>query len=306
MKTLVLSMISIAATVAAMTACTSESDEIDNVVEAPVEIKLNAGINSISVKSDGVQKPDTHDFDANIIASTETGKYGATSTWTGTDPGKINVKNNVVTFTTTQAYPSDGSAIFMKAYAPFEGTYSNDKVEFTIDGNKDIMVSTEISGSKTDNENKKLTFEHKLAQLNFKLIASSEAAQKAWGKINGIKVKAITNLDLTLSTGALAARASATEAEVSTIGFNEITALPVSPTPVEAGGYVMVLPRTTAYTVIIDSEKGPANKEIVLTNPTTTVASTAYDITLTFNSTEVEVTSEVGAWTPGTGNGSVD
>ena len=50
MKTLVLSMISIAATVAAMTACTSEGDPIDNIDNGqPVEIKLNAGV--ITTKS---------------------------------------------------------------------------------------------------------------------------------------------------------------------------------------------------------------------------------------------------------------
>ena len=43
MKTLVLSMISIAATIAAMTACTSESDPVDE-VEAQVPINLNAGV----------------------------------------------------------------------------------------------------------------------------------------------------------------------------------------------------------------------------------------------------------------------
>ena len=45
MKTLVLSMISIAATIAAMTACTSEGDPIDNIDNGqPVEIQLNAGV----------------------------------------------------------------------------------------------------------------------------------------------------------------------------------------------------------------------------------------------------------------------
>ena len=48
MKTLVLSMISIAATVAAMTACTSESDGIDDLTkDAPVEIKMSAGVLNI-------------------------------------------------------------------------------------------------------------------------------------------------------------------------------------------------------------------------------------------------------------------
>ena len=42
MKTLVLSMISIAATIAAMTACTSESDPI-NEIDAEVNVPINFG-----------------------------------------------------------------------------------------------------------------------------------------------------------------------------------------------------------------------------------------------------------------------
>ena len=54
MKTLVLSMISIAATVAAMTACTSESDPINDITnpkDAKVEIKLNAGVLGVETKA---------------------------------------------------------------------------------------------------------------------------------------------------------------------------------------------------------------------------------------------------------------
>ena len=306
MKTLVLSMISIAATLAAMTACTSEGDPIDEgTKDTPVEIKLNAGINNITVKSTGIQTNDNHDFDANVIASSTEGVF-TSSIWDGTDPGKITVKSGAVAFATTQAYPSDGGEVHMKAYAPFEGNFTSDKVTFTIDGNKDVMISQEIKGSKKDNTGKKLTFAHLLAQLNFTVAAQNEAAQKAWGEIKGIKVQAIANLDLVLSTGVLTATSEATEADIPTIGFNKISELPLTTGTPSDAGYVMVLPRTTAYKVIIESEHGPSDKTIILTTPQTTVASTAYNVLLTFTATDIDVTAEVGVWNTESGSGTVD
>lgn len=303
MKTVVLSMISIAATIAAMTACTSESDPVDQ-IEAKVPIELNAGINNIAVKSNGVQTPELNDFDANIIASSTTKVY-TSSIWTGTDPGKITVKSNDVTFSETQAYPPNGDEIFMKAYAPFNGIFNAGKVTFKIDGDQDIMISKEIKGSKTDKTSKILEFSHLLTQLNFTVAAQNEAAQRAWGKITAVKVKAITELDLTLSDGVLIGANLATEENIATIGFTEITSLPLIETPSKAG-YVMVLPKVTAYEVIISSENGPQDRSITLTAPITTFASTAYNVLLTFTATDVEVSAKVGVWETGTGSGTVD
>ena len=53
MKALVFNMLTIAATFAAMTACTSESDPVDeiNPKDAKVEIKLNAGVVDVQTKA---------------------------------------------------------------------------------------------------------------------------------------------------------------------------------------------------------------------------------------------------------------
>lgn len=304
MKTLVLSMISIAATVAAMTACTSESDGIDDLTkDAPVEIKLNAGINNISVKS--VQTPTENNFTANIIAATTSGAY-TSSIWTGTDPGKITVVNNEINFGTTQAYPSNGNIIYMKAYAPFKQMDESGKVTFDITGDEDIMISEEVSGSKTDNSSKTLKFSHLLTQLKFNLVASSAAAKTAWGKITGIQVKAIKKLELTPSTNnGLNAATGEVASGISTINFTEAELSTDAANPTD-GGYVMVLPKTEKYEVIIFSDNiSDEGTTITLTSPSTTEASTSYNITLTFNASNVDVAAEVGIWKDGTGSGVV-
>lgn len=69
MKTLVLSMISIAATVAAMTACTSESDPINDITnpkDAKVEIKLNAGVVNVETKTGPTNESEATKFGENI------------------------------------------------------------------------------------------------------------------------------------------------------------------------------------------------------------------------------------------------
>lgn len=306
MKTLVLSMISIAATVAAMTACTSESDEIDNVIDAPVEIKLNAGINTITTKADGIQNKDIHDFDANIIASSATGTY-TSSLWTEAEAGKIQVKNNTVSFSKKQSYPSNGNTIYMRAYAPAAGNLTSGVVKFVIDGNKDIMISKEISGNKTNATSKTLEFSHLLSQLNFTVKAENEEAQTAWGKITGIKVLAIENLELTLSSGDLVAKSEAAQ-KLSTASFTEIAQLPTAE-PAASAGYVMVQPQNDAYQVVVLSENGPTEgRTITLSAPTKTEPSTAYNILLTFSATEITASATVGEWTTSdtVGSGSVD
>ena len=162
MKTLVLSMISIAATVAAMTACTSESDEIDE-IEAKVPIELNAGVLEITSKA-VVNQGDQ--FDAQVMAS-ETSKTYTTPFWTEAGAGNISVASDgKVTFDPIQYYPTNGNTIYMIGYSP-RATTSNGKVAYTIQGDNDIMVSNEISGSRTskDPTGKELSFTHLLTQF---------------------------------------------------------------------------------------------------------------------------------------------
>lgn len=304
MKTLVLSMISIAATVAAMTACTSESDEIDE-IEAKVPIELNAGVLEITSKA-VVNQGDQ--FDAQVMAS-ETSKTYTTPFWTEAGAGNISVASDgKVTFDPIQYYPTNGNTIYMIGYSP-RATTSNGKVAYTIQGDNDIMVSNEISGSRTskDPTGKELSFTHLLTQLQIKVVAANADAIAAWGGIKSIEVvDASTSVELDLGTGKLIEAGSPTVGNVPVdYTFTPALVLPnltATPTPEQAksAGSVMVLPRDTKYQLLIKTEN---NQTGITIDPSVvkTEASKAYEITLTFKSANVDVTASAGKWESVTG-----
>lgn len=304
MKTLVLSMISIAATVAAMTACTSEGDPIDETTkDQKVAIELNAGVMEISSKA-AVDQGDA--FDAQVIASATTGVY-TTPLWTGAKAGEISVgTDGKVVFNQIQYYPANGSTIYMKGYSP-KATAANGIVNYTIDGTKDIMVTSEINASRTDKTAKKLEFSHLLTQLQIKVIAADEEAAKAWGAITAIEViDAETSLDLTLANGNLAVATTNPVKKNVPVEYNFATALPlpnktatVPETAVPAGN-VMILPSSTNYKLLIKTENNTAGFTAG-TSVDLTEASKAYEITLTFNASKIDVTATAGKWEVVTG-----
>lgn len=302
MKTVVLSMISIAATIAAMTACTSESDPVDQ-IEAKVPIELNAGVIEVSSKA-VVNKGDA--FEAQVIASATQGDY-TTSSWNGDIAVNSNGK---VTFAPIQYYPTDGSTMYMTGYSP-RAIATNGIVAYTIEGNNDIMVSQEESGSKTDKTDKALAFEHLLTQLQIKVIAADAAAITAWGTITSIEVvNASTSVELNLGTKKLAAAAVPAVKNVRV--DKDLTTNPVTlpnlanSEQAASAGSVMVLPSDTKYQLLIKTEK---NTTGITVDPTvtTTVASTAYEITLTFKTANVDAIASAGEWkTVSGGTGTVE
>ena len=135
MKKFILSILAIAA----MTSCTKTSeDDVDP--NAPVEIKLGGSITALSKAA-----VTDNTFTAQVASSETTGNY-ATPLWSGTNAGKITVSDGSVTFTQTEYYPNDGGTVYMKGFAP-QAAINTGQVAYTISGEEDIMVTSEISGS---------------------------------------------------------------------------------------------------------------------------------------------------------------
>jgi len=119
MKTLVLSMISIAATIAAMTACTSEGDPIDNIDNGqPVEIKASAGIGEIITKTAGVitDGKEVDDIEFIITEGEDAPADWSTATLNMTDATIAADKS--LTFKTSQYYNSKASIKFPNWISP--------------------------------------------------------------------------------------------------------------------------------------------------------------------------------------------
>lgn len=330
MKTLVLSMISIAATLAAMTACTSEGDPIDEgTKDTPVEIKMSAGVLNIVTKSDGPINGLTSAItDVTFLSQESTTGQGATIDWTGVTSNTHEASiatTGVITFTeaTKPYYSSDvNTYTYLIGYHPNSGTFSNvdGSVTFNITGKQDIMYAPVVNGNKETNkaakdEDKLLQpkFKHLLAQLKIEVIGDAAAAT-AWGEIKSISLKeAKTELKLNVKTGALSEGAAAAQS-IKLIRENE-TPMTIHTTATPAG-YSMVLPRTAQYSLVIVTDK-VTSREVAINIPADntaparaaneTRAGEAYTITLTFKASEISATATVDNWTDVTGGtGTVD
>lgn len=286
---------------AAMVSCTNEIETLDQPKvneNEPVEIKMNAGIGDITTKAPIQQ---SMKFDALVVASATTNNY-ETALWTG-DNGNISVNNGTVTFDPVQFYPGDGSTIHMKGVYP-RGTIKTGVINQTITGDEDIMITSEISASKTDKDSKTLDFKHLLTQLQIKVKATDNEAIASWGTITSIKIKDVaTSLDLKLNDGTISENATPNKTDLEIKGFTTAQELT---TAAASAGYIMVLPNTTAYVleIVTSLKTTPTNVTI---SPETTEASKAHEITLTFNAAQIDATATVGEWTiVAGGSGSVD
>lgn len=284
MKKFILSILAIAA----MTSCTKTSeDDVDP--NAPVEIKLGGSITALS-KAAVIDNT----FTAQVASSETTGNY-TTSLWSGTDAGKINVNNGSVTFIQTEYYPNDGGTVYMKGFAP-QATINAGQVAYTISGKEDIMVTSEISGSRTDNTGKELTFNHLLTQLKFKLVAEDADAITYWGSITSITVKDVEkDLVLNLNTGELTAATTPNKGDLEV--SEDFASKALTTTAVE-NGYIMVLPSTTAYVLNIKTTENTGGVDVTI-SPVVTVKGTAHEITLTFKRSEIASSAKTTPWTTG-------
>lgn len=331
MKTLVLSMISIAATLAAMTACTSEGDPIDEgTKDTPVEIKMSAGVLNIVTKSDGPINGLTSAItDVAFLSQENTEGQGESIVWTGITPttheASIAATTGTIDFTTKPYYSSDATKYtYLIGYHPKTGsTFSSEdgSITFNITGKQDIMYASVVNGNKETNKAteaaKRLLqpeFKHLLAQLKIE-VKGDAAAAAAWGAISSISVKeAKTDLKLDAKTGALGEGATAPQ-NIKLIRDND-TPIDI-PESATSAGYSMVLPRTAQYSLVIVTDK-VSSREVAINIPADnatsparaeneTRAGEAYNITLTFRASEISATAKVDEWTDvANGSGTVD
>lgn len=324
MKTLVLSMISIAATVAAMTACTSESDPIDEIVnpkDAKVEIKLNAGISSVSSKA--AINSDTEGNPTNDIPNVFFYKQeveGTTPDWT-TAPlvstinasikqsGEINFGEN------TQYYPVNGYHVHFIGYYTGQSTAAtvgeNNSIPITITGAEDVLYgSTFDAGTRSSiTENKSITFVHKLTQIKFTLQKDAKVTDGV--TITSMKIIKASGNDLkntfnmSLSDGKLSNWAGSISNGVTLTGL-PINALEESASSPTAG--VMLEPEITSVTVEVSSTSFPEGKLTATIEGVSSgkfSAGTAYTIALTVKGQSVSGNASIEQWTEETGSGNL-
>lgn len=271
---------------AALSGCSSEEEKV-GLNDRPVEIKLSAGISGLQTKAP-VNTGDN--ITASFVASATTGDY-TTNAWNATATFIASTTASTsFSFNTPKYYPVDGSSVYIKGYFP-AGTISGKTVTFTgTDGSNDVMITPQVSGSKTTVTPLAFTFNHLLTQLQFKLVAST--GYDVTKTVTKIVVKSQqTPATLTLNDGTL------------TYNTNDVTlsgAFAISLAGTAVGVYPMVKSGVPVVLSVTTSD-GVTYPDATIS--LTTVTGDAHLITLTFTPKEITATAIVTQWiTGGTGS----
>ena len=213
MKTLLLSMISIAATFAAMTACTIESDPINEINpqdgKTPIEFRSSIiGVQTKAISSDGTK----FDANTNIALTMYKGENAPTGEALG-NPAKESIEFTVGADQLSLAEKATPKTMFWErnikhyfyAYYPIVESNTNytltpavDKtsaekitVKVPLDGNTtDLLmgkITTGLTYSGATVENANISFSHKLSKINF--VFKKDPSFQGQGALTDIKVK---------------------------------------------------------------------------------------------------------------------
>lgn len=323
MKTLVLSMISIAATVAAMTACTSESDPIDdlNPKDAKVEIKMTAGVGAITTKAAATTA--FNNTSITLLRQDVNNTGGVTDWGASAILHTYSLTGENITLDNGQKYFNNDvnlKSIFVGYSNVAKATNNNNgKISYTITGQEDLLCTQELNvGTKTAQvENPELNFKHLLSQVEIKVVGTTKA-NDVFGQINTISLIMPTAVTADLKTATATATSNAAN---ESIEIFDNTTNPKSISDLAALsdlGSVFVLPGygqtgSELKIEIATTPKAGESKdiEVSIDNITTTIgnnpvlglqAGYKHVITLTFND-NITITSSIESIGEG-GNGS--
>jgi len=302
MKTLVLSMISIAATIAAMTACTSESDPINDITnpkDAKVEINVTANVLKAEVQSKAA-------VTGNVLTGVQILRKNAkpadlASTNWGTTPIVVDIENSTSNiFEKNQQYyePSGENAYFIGFYPA--GTVSNTGiVTFTdMTGKQDLLLSNELDagarGSVTNSP--ALTFSHKLALIKFTFKQGTGYPNN--DNVTGLTVKGVElPASMKLSDGTITYTTDKAATGITAFSSKNY-AINAAGTAINDEDALMIEPEKD-ITLEITTEKGTFTVSSVKINNSDSekiAAGKQYNISITFNGTAANATATITPW----------
>lgn len=256
---------------------------------SPVEIKLSPGIYGIETKAP-VNSGDS--ITASFVASVTNNDY-TVNAWTATARFKaLQATSAALSFSPQQYYPINNSAIYIKGFYP-AGTQSGKTVTFNgTPGTDDVMITSQLSGTRANTTPLAFVFNHLLTQLQF-IFAAGSGFDPTGKTITGVTVKTQqipTSLDL--NTG----NVGYTAGNISISGSYAI-----SQAGTLAADHPMMKPGE-AVILSVTSSDGFTYPDITIPS-LTTEAGKAHAITLTLTRKEITATVSVTDWvTGGTGS----
>ena len=319
MKKIIISML----TMAAMVACSSESDPIDNIDpkgDAKVEVKLNAGINYVETKAPIVT---ANGFLSSDLANVFFFKSEGTPDWstvTSAISGTIKKTDGEISFTQAQFYPTNGSNLsIIGLYLGASATSpvpSSGIITATIDGTQDIIYTpTAVTGSRVTPAATNLVFNHLLTQISFKIRKDNAVTEDIAltgvkiTKVNEIDINKTVTIDLTKSSDYLSFSGSSTE------GFT-VTGYPTAnltddAIPTTVTDAIMLESEISSIRVELASDAFPSKKLTAKINglPETNnmfEKGKAYTITLTVKDKAFSGNATITDWDPKTGSADID
>lgn len=314
MKTVVLSMISIAATIAAMTACTSESDPVDeiNPKDAKVEIKLGAGVTGVETKAITTDEGLLSFSNATVPLFRLDGTLDPD--WSSAEASaNATINDNAVTLDNSQLYyPENDNAYFIGYYSELTPTTVKNVISFSgVDGTKDIICTdqTDAGSRATPATAPELIFKHMLSKVEIK-VAGTPASAIAFGKITKVELLEIPgSLDLTLNkVSTIAANANPNVQNISLFEGEQkiledattIGAIPM----IFNGGDKPYGSSNNALKIKITTEKGVFPIEVKTIN-NGLANGKKHTITLTFKD-QITISSKINPWENDGESGSED
>lgn len=270
-----------------------------------VPIRLGSGVAMVSKTpvNNGTE------FTAGIAGweNTSTETYAAAPLWNTTIQTTANATTaQTVTWTKQYYYNADeNTTTYMKAWYP-AGTLSGTSVTFpnTV-GDVDALLAPVVSGTKNNKDGKVLAFAHQTAQINFKVKAGTGLAANT--KLRSIKIKSVqlpTGFDLK-KTGA-AAVTYATAADLTVPGITA-DATTIAATAASVGSPVMIKPITgNTFSIDVETNNATYTGKTVTVTGSNIEAGTAYDVTLTFTQSTIELKATVTAWKDATGSANLE
>lgn len=290
--------------IAALAGCTENiSQPKGNPEGGAVPVTLSAGIGTDVPMNAPTKAPveSTDNFIAAVGGWTTNGTvdYAQDTTWfSRTSSIAGNAKQAPVTLTPAQVYePDDAYKTYMKAWYP-DSLPTGGEVSFSnADGSVDVMLASEIVGSKWDKEGKELVFNHLTTQLKFNLVDKSLVLPTTveYIRIKGAELP--VGIDLTADALICSPAADLDVPEAAGVAITEEGVL--------AGQPVMIRPMD-GNTVTLDIKTDNALYEGVtatIDGDASFLPGKAYTITLNFIQEEVELTATVTEW-DNTGKGS--
>lgn len=289
MKKMIFSLLAIAA----MTSCTTTSeDEIDP--NAPVEIKLNAGVEALARAEVTLT--------TGIASGVQFARIdGTTTDWTTISTisltGSIAATTGTITFNPSQYYPVDGSNTNIVGFYPAATSITDGVASMTITGQEDVIYANPTSGSKGAPMTS-IAFNHLLTQFNFAIKREAASTDDDITNVSVTIKDANTTFKLALADGTL----SDWNTAVSTI--IPITNGTATTTTSTATQKIMLQPKMSSITLTVSADEYDAQDITIQgTDENKFQAGKAYTITLTFKGTGIAPSAAITVWEDGTAGG---